>query len=245
VTKAVVTCTWDDVPHLSEDQKSQLLEDLPSHVRETRSLGVPSLGAGAVYPIPENRFVIDPIPIAPHWRRVFGFDGGYHHTSAIWGALDKDSDILYLYTEHQPDNSGGEWDYLRHASSIKMRGDWIPGVGDAAATSQLDGKKTLKAYRDEGIDLKLADKSVDAGIQEVTKRISQGRLKVFSTCTSWLKEYRIYRYDDNGKIVKKDDHLMDCTRYLCMSGIKRAKSEIESYRENSAVVPERLFGNYK
>jgi len=41
-----------------------------------------------------------------------------------------------------------------------------------------------------------------------------------SHLTNWLREFRRYHRDDRGagKIVKRDDHLMDATRYLVVSG---------------------------
>jgi hypothetical protein len=50
---------------------------------------------------------------------------------------------------------------------------------------------------------------------DVWERLSTARLKVFANLNDWLMEYRIYRRDKNGRIVKKVDHLMDATRYLC------------------------------
>ena len=47
-------------------------------------------------------------------------------------------------------------------------------------------------------------------------------MKVFSSLKNWLDEFRLYHRDENGKIVKTRDHLMDATRYLVMSGVKRA-----------------------
>jgi hypothetical protein len=40
---------------------------------------------------------------------------------------------------------------------------------------------------------------------------SSGRQKVFSSCQRFLEEYRLYRRDAKGKIVKTRDHLMDAT----------------------------------
>ena len=51
------------------------------------------------------------------------------------------------------------------------------------------------------------------------QRLSTGRLKVFRTLQSWLAEYRLYRRDEKGAVVKKDDHLMDATRYFVVSGL--------------------------
>jgi len=48
----------------------------------------------------------------------------------------------------------------------------------------------------------------------VWKRMTSGRLKVFKNLQHWLGEYRIYRRDEDGKVLKENDHLMDCTRYL-------------------------------
>jgi hypothetical protein len=41
----------------------------------------------------------------------------------------------------------------------------------------------------------------------------------------WRSEFRIYRWDKNGKVVKSDDHLMDASRYLMMSGLEIAQTK--------------------
>jgi hypothetical protein len=63
----------------------------------------------------------------------------------------------------------------------------------------------------------------ETGIQTVWEMLSQGQLKVFASCVNFFSEYRLYRRDARGMIVKKNDHLMDCLRYLIMTGIDRAK----------------------
>jgi hypothetical protein len=57
------------------------------------------------------------------------------------------------------------------------------------------------------------------------ERMSSGRLKVFDTLQNWLTEFRIYRRDQKGRILKENDHLLDATRYLVMSGLARAASK--------------------
>jgi hypothetical protein len=52
--------------------------------------------------------------------------------------------------------------------------------------------------------------------------MSENRLKVFSSLRNWLNEFRLYRRDEKGKVVKDNDHLMDATRYLVVSGLSRA-----------------------
>ena len=53
---------------------------------------------------------------------------------------------------------------------------------------------------------------------------------------NWFSEFRLYRRDENGKIVKDKDHLMDSTRYLIMTGLDRAVAkpywEFDAYEES-------------
>jgi len=65
------------------------------------------------------------------------------------------------------------------------------------------------------------------------KLLSDGRLFVFSSLQNWLSEFRIYRRDEKGKIVKQNDHLMDATRYLILSGLQVACREPREEEEDN------------
>lgn len=218
--KYVVNAGWDDVPHLDTGTKGKMLASTPPHLRKARSMGEPGLGSGAIYPVDPDVLRCDPFAIPAHWRRAYGMDFGWICTAAVWGAIDDDTDTLYLYSEHYR----GEVTVPVHASAIKARGVWIPGVADPAGqqSNQRDGEKTIQQYREEGLDLSPAINAVETGIQEVLMRMETGRLKVFSTLVNWFNEHRLYARDEKGAVIKKRDHLMDATRYLVMSGLKRA-----------------------
>lgn len=221
-SKFVIMATWDDCGHLSEGMKKELWDSIPPYQRDARSKGVPQLGSGAIYPVPESQFVVDDFPVPEHWPRLYAQDVGWNRTAVPWGAWDRESDIVYLYSEHYM----GEALPVVHAQAIKARGEWIPGVIDPAARgrAQQDGNQLLSQYRDLGLDLSIANNAVEAGIYEVWQRLSTGRLKVFRSLQNWLYEFRLYRRDEKGRIVKKDDHLMDATRYLVM-GLDHAKTK--------------------
>jgi phage terminase large subunit-like protein len=220
-SKAVIMAGWDDVPHLDEKTKAELLAAIPPFQRDARSKGIPQLGAGAIYPVPESEIIVDDFSIPDHWPRVFGMDVGWNRTAAIFGAWNRESDTLYLYSEHYR----GQAEPAIHAQAIKARSDWIPGVVDPASRgrTQVDGMQLLQMYKDLGLDLDIATNAVEAGLYDVWQRLSTGRLKVFKSLTNWLSEFRLYRRDEKGRIVKANDHLMDATRYLVMSGLARAK----------------------
>jgi hypothetical protein len=217
VTKYVVTASWEEAPHLSPEAQAALIGSYLPHELDARTKGKPALGAGAIYPVPESEIVVAPFVLPAYWRHNYAIDVGWNRTAVLWGAHDTQTDVLYLYSEHYR----GQAEPAIHAQAIRARGEWIPGVIDPAARgrSQADCQQLMRLYADLGLKLIAADNSVDSGIFEVWTRLSTGRLKVFSTLRNWLAEYRIYRRDEKGHIVKENDHLMDDTRYMVLSGL--------------------------
>ena len=61
MSKYVVFAGWQDVPHLSEEAKAGLAASYLPHERDARMKGIPSLGSGAIYPVPEEDVVCDPV----------------------------------------------------------------------------------------------------------------------------------------------------------------------------------------
>ncbi|MBK8161569.1 MAG: hypothetical protein IPK59_23430 [Rhodospirillaceae bacterium] len=199
-----------------------MLDAMQPHMREARTKGIPVLGAGVIYPVPESVFLCEPFELPEFWPRAYGLDVGWNRTAAIWGAWDRNSDTVYLYAEHYM----GQAAPAVHASAITAQGDWIYGAIDpaSAGSGQIDGRKLREEYSKLKLNLVDADNAVEAGIHAVYQRLVSGRLKVFRTLRNWLGEVRIYRRNEDGKIVKENDHLMDATRYLIMTGMRMAKT---------------------
>lgn len=235
-SRIVIEAGWNHAPHLDDEWKKAALANTPVYLRDAVQYGKPTRAGSAVYPVDEKEFVIDPIPIPKHFRWVYGLDTGLHNTAACWAAYEADKDIIYIVSDYKAGGvteSGDIIDYTIHGTRIKTRSrvlsgmDDMPGVGDAAAVNIKDGSKMLDLYRACGLALFLPDKAVNAGVATVTERLQNGKLKVFRTCEQWLDEYRSYRTevkDGVVKIIKSNDHLMDATRYIVMSGLAHAKS---------------------
>lgn len=234
--KAVVQAGWEDVPHLDEKTKADLLASIPPFQREARSKGLPQLGAGAIYPVPESTIVCAPFEIPKHWGRSYGLDVGWKKTAGIFGAYDRETDVGYIYSEHYQ----GEGEPAVHVAALKARGN-LPGAIDPASRgrSQVDGRSLLEQYRGLGLDLVDAENAVEAGLLATWERFSTGRLKIFSSCQYTIGELRLYRRDENGKVVKENDHAMDALRYWVMTGIgiARVPAPLEAK-------PEDNFTNY-
>lgn len=199
-----------------------MLDAMEPHMRDARAKGIPVMGAGVIYPVPEDAVLCDPFELPEFWPKAYGLDVGWNRTAGIFGAWDRESDCVYLYSEHYM----GQAAPAVHASGIKESGEWIWGAIDpaSAGSGQIDGMKLKEEYSKQGLNLIAADNAVEAGIHAVYQRLVSGRLKVFRTLRNWTSEFRIYRRDENGKFVKANDHLMDATRYLIMSGMKVAKT---------------------
>lgn len=221
MSKFVVSCEWDEVPHLDDDYKRQLLASYAPHERDARRKGIPSVGSGKIYPVNEDDILVEPFPIPDHYLKCYGLDPGQTRTACIWGAIDPDTGIIYLYSEYYK----GQVEFIVHAAAIRSRGKWIQGAADWAGTVD-DRRRVIDMYiQDYGLLLIPADKSVEAGIQRVWEYMSTGKLKVFNNLSNWLGEFRVYGRNDRGQVIKRNDHLMDATRYLVMTGLQVANSQ--------------------
>jgi len=105
----------------------------------------------------------------------------------------------------------------------------MTGVIDPAARgrSPTDGKQLVAMYKDLGLELHYAKNDVEAGIALVGQRLSARKIKVFKSLVNLQREYMLYRRDKNGKVVKENDHLLDCMRYVVLN-LKRMASKIDN-----------------
>ena len=107
--QSLTNATWDDASeqvktlrgnkgHLNELVMEQILSSYSPHEREMRRYGRPSIGSGLIFPINEEKLMIDPIHIEDHWPRIAAIDFGWDHpTAVVWGAIDRDEDVFYVY----------------------------------------------------------------------------------------------------------------------------------------------------
>lgn len=215
-----VIMTVYDAGHMDEDKIKKMLSKYPEHEHDCRINGVPMQGEGRIYQYAESVIRCDPFTIPDYWAHLIGLDLGHgeHPTAAVWLAYDRDTDTIYLYREYRM--KGGT--ISAHANALQSMGR-IP-VAWPQDTEQGDkGVEgiTVKKHYENNHAFMLSSharfpddrgNSVWAGIVDLQQRIEQGRFKVFSTCSLWFEEYRNYHMED-GKIVKKDDDLLDATRY--------------------------------
>lgn len=228
MSRYVVNLTWDDAPHLAQEEKDELWQSIPPYQRQARTRGIPFLGSGVIYPFAEERIRVDPFKIPREWPRCFGLDSdaGAGFTAIVWLAWDRENSMVYLTHCYKSDSRSK----ADHVEALKAKGLrwaplWIPGVGDAKGlvVTEHDSAQVMELYKKAGVDIHFPDKSVEAGIQDLYDMINIGKFKVFASETEWFTEFRQYHRKD-GRIVKVNDHLMDATRYAVRSGLVLAKT---------------------
>jgi hypothetical protein len=217
-----------DLPHLHEIQKelSQPTASRNSRMKlivdkspeGTRSPNLadaiimafhPAQGLRPVFTVTPVDIQTDLMPVPSIWRRAYAMRVESDRTCALWAAYDPASDVLYITAEHSRQFA----DVQTNALAIKARGEWMPGWADIDASNSKDEMQVLASLHAAKLKVMPADKSVEAGVGDMQQRLATGRLKVFSTCTQFLKEYRSYRRDSDEKIT--GGGLMDCARQLC------------------------------
>lgn len=62
------------------------------------------------------------------------------------------------------------------------------------------------------------------GISYTAALLQAGRIKIGSACTDAIREFGLYRWDEDStadKVIKEDDHAMDDIRYFCYTILRR------------------------
>jgi hypothetical protein len=86
--------------------------------------------------------------------------------------------------------------------------------------------RLLQRYRNLGLHLRSIENTMEAGIMEISQRMQSGRLKVFPSLVKYLAERKLYRRDENDRVVREGDNLQDATRCLVL-GIPAMATEPE------------------
>lgn len=220
-SRVVVMGSWDDVPHLDEKSKQEILQGTPPALRDAVSKGIPTIGEGTVFPLSRSDIEVEDFPVPPHWKRWYGMDvGGW--TACTFMAENPDTGQLYVTGVYKRDRA----EPLIHAQGIKnLAKNWMMGAIDPASRqrSQVDGQQLMVMYRNMGLNIVPANNAVDAGISQMWELLSTGKMKVFKSCTPLFSEMMVYRYE-NGRVKKENDHIMDSWRYAVMTRDKVSRT---------------------
>jgi len=216
--------------HLTQEKIESGLSAMMPHEIKMRSEGEPVLGSGLVFPYSQNDVSIEAFEIPHHWPRIAGIDFGYTHpTAVVWIAVNPETNEIFVYDCLRIEKR----EIVEVAPYINQRDSGLTPIAwphDGNKKFGM-GDSIQEQYRTYGVNL-LRDKftnppkegkeegkggiEVMPGLVDMSTRMKEGRLKVFSHLEEWFEEFRNYHHKD-AKIVDRDDDLMSATRYAVMS----------------------------
>lgn len=213
---------WDDAPHLSDKVKSDLLASFPAHQRDMRTKGIPMLGHGRIYDLAEDAIVCEPFDIPNHFRVINGMDFGWDHPQAhMQLVFDPEGDMFYVTKSWKKSLTKP----IEAWGAVKS---WAKGVPtawplDGLQTEKGSGEQQKTYYEEAGFNMLMeratwpdGSNGVEAGLFEIRDLMLSGRFKVFAGQRDWLDEFLQYHRDENGRLNKTRDDLLDATRYAYM-----------------------------
>ena len=237
--QSLTNATWDDASetvmslkghkgHLDEGVMQQILSSYSPHEREMRRYGRPSIGSGLIFPIQEEKIMIDPIPIQDHWPRIAAIDFGWDHpTAVVWGAIDTEEEVFYVYDCYRMSKASP----TVHSQSIRTRPHFIPIAypHDGNRRDSMGNPGLADQYRNLGCNMLLehftnppalgenkGGNSIEEGLMAMLQAMENDKFKVFSTLSDWFEEFRMY-HRKGGKVVPIRDDIMSATRYAFQS----------------------------
>jgi hypothetical protein len=190
-------CTWEP---LAGQKSPDRLDAMVWGITELM------LGGRDVFSADED-FIVKPFEIYDHWSRVFALDVDTLNVSGLWGAWDRESDCLYVYAEVVVPRVR----LTLLTEAVRKRGGLsTPGLFDhlGRRRSKAEGMMMTEALMDAQLDIFTVQGDPEAAVSEIASRIATKRLKVFSSCTEWIGQYRTYRRGKDGELLEAADGMM-------------------------------------
>jgi phage terminase large subunit-like protein len=220
--REVITMTIDDAEHYTPEQRASIIASYPVHEREARAKGIPMLGSGRIFPVPEETITCERREIPRYWPRIGAMDFGWDHPfAAVDLAWDRDTDTVYVTKSYRVRQATP----IMHAAALRSWGESLPWAWPHDGHNQTlagGGIPLAKQYETNGLNMlpehatfEDGGNAVEAGLMDMLDRMQSGRLKVFKDLHDWFEEFRTYHRKD-GKVVKERDDIMSATRYGMM-----------------------------
>ena len=220
--RAVINMTIEDAQHIKPEDRQKIIDGYKAHEREARARGIPLLGSGVIFNMPESAIVEPAIPRIPiWWKKIWGIDFGIGHPfGAALIAWDVDSDVIHVIDAFKM----ADVLPINHASRMKNIAIEVPVAWpqDGSAREKSSGTALQLSYKKEGLKMHHEHAtwpdggySTEAGILEIQEREMDGKIKYASHLTELLEERRFYHRKD-GQIVKLKDDILSAIRVAVM-----------------------------
>jgi hypothetical protein len=203
----------DNKENLPEDYIGDILDVLPEKQRARFRDGLWVKAEGAVYGRFDEAMILESGELPESFDRfAAGQDFGLHIANVKIGIR---SGCIYVL-----DDCGGYNMTARTFNEELVRRGWFQWNGediDFPVYCDPAGGERIQEI-DNGVK---ANNSVDAGIDYIVAKMERGQFFVASGCAGTLSEIWDYCRNEEGEIVKVNDHYMDALRYAVFSDAQK------------------------
>ncbi len=198
---------------------------------------------------------VEPFAIPTHWKRIGGYDPGISDpTAMLVGAIDPRSDVIYVYDEYYERDKA----LTEHVHAIRPKVDpyswYMPISADPSINkrSQHTGVAYKQFFKQQsGITLNPVNNDLLYGIEKVKDYIYNNKIKFFDDLVYTKKEASLYAFPEpnkqntnlNYKPMDKDNHLMDCLRYMIVP-LPDSPSDFKSVYRQDDYYKQREFSGF-
>lgn len=184
---------------------------------------------GSVYPSAAN-CIVQPFPIPKNWKRLIAFDYGLVDPSVfVFAAIDEKESLVYIYKEVRTVDRNVEQlakIYFDSIRDIPSGGLVTSPIIDPKSGPKRDYEKRSLSdhFLDYGIAFKPGYVNVDARIFRLNTYFESGKMKIFSDCTTLIRELREYKFKADetvasgftGKPEDKNNHGINALEWIAM-----------------------------
>ena len=232
-----VTVNMRDNPHLGEEAIRAFAASLTEEEKEARLHGKFLHLSGLVYKeFNPHDHIVDDFEIPPLWTRYWAIDPHERTPTAImWVAVDPNGN-KYIYDELWLEGmdirsicmavhaqEGEDKPRIRLIDPHNDKDNAIAGGFNVRKELMKYGVFTERGNSDTKLGKSRIRKDLKPMYQHLSKTVRPA-LQVFRSCSQTIYEFQHYLWDDfkhnkeeKGKrdqVKKKDDHFMDCLRYI-------------------------------
>lgn len=225
----IVRASTHDNPFVPQDELSE--SRMSAEEYKVKVLGEWYHLKGKVYKEYDEKIHVVDAPKIDHVKdleTIVGIDPGVNTTAVVFAGFDKDNamlvyDELYLHDEDAiPENAAkkiraklGEWGIEEPK--------WFVIDPSARNRALTDAQRVQTLYLNAGIRAYEGQNDRETGVFEMKRRLQSdpSLFYVSRDCEKFRWEIQRYRIDEKADgafdTIKKDDHIMDATRYAAMA----------------------------
>jgi PBSX family phage terminase large subunit len=199
----------DNREHLPEDYIADILDALPEKQKARFRDGLWVKAEGAIYDRFDESMILDPAELPEGFERfAAGQDFGLNIVNVKIGIAGRSIYVLDDFGSYNMTTKTFNGELLQRGWFV-WNGDDIdfPVYCDPAGGERI--QEITNGVK--------ANNSVDAGIDYIVAKMERKQFFVSSKCAGVLSEIWDYCRDEDGEIVKANDHFMDALRYAVFS----------------------------